>query len=90
MNEIILRQLKDFIISNYMIEEDDVKWNESLVDQGIIDSIGLIEIVTFLESTYDIKIVNSDIKRENFGSVILMVDYVESLLKKKNESVESL
>jgi acyl carrier protein len=73
-----------------MIEEDDVKWNESLVDQGIIDSIGLIEIVTFLESTYDIKIVNSDIKRENFGSVILMVDYVESLLKKKNENVESL
>lgn len=84
MFEKILRDLKKYIIENFMVEEDEVCWNESLVDQGVIDSIGLIEIVDFLESHYDIIIKDSNITRENFGSAEKIAYFTESLCRKKD------
>jgi len=84
MFENILRELKNYITENFMVDEDEVCWNESLVDQGVIDSIGLIEIVDFIESQYDIIIKNSDITRENFGSAEKIAGFTESLCRKKD------
>ena len=86
MFEQILRDLKKYITENFMVEEDEVHWNESLVDQGVIDSIGLIEIVDFLESSYDISINDSNITRDNFGSAEKIAYFTESLCRKKNVS----
>ncbi len=84
MFETILKDLKKYIIDNFMVEEDEVKWDESLVDQGVIDSIGLIEIVDFLESKYGIKVNESEITRANFGSAEKIARFMESLCKKKD------
>ena len=84
MFEQILSSMKQYIIDNYMVEEDEVKWDESLVDQGVIDSIGLIEIVAFLESKYGIKVNESQITRDNFGSAERIAHFVESLCQNED------
>jgi acyl carrier protein len=41
-------KLIEFICSNFMVEPDEFNLEESLVDQGIIDSIGVVVISAFM------------------------------------------
>jgi acyl carrier protein len=70
-----------FVCRNFLIEEDEVEIDQSLVEQGIIDSFGLIEIAAFMKSRYDIATEESEMNMANFGSIVTMADYIE---RKKN------
>ena len=48
-------KLINFICRNFMVEEHEIDMNSSLVDQGIIDSFGLVEISTFLKKELGIE-----------------------------------
>ena len=72
-----IEKLLTFITENYMVERDEVPLDQSLIDEGIIDSFGLIEIAGFLESAFSIVIKDEDMIRDNFGSVIKMIDFAE-------------
>jgi acyl carrier protein len=73
----IQQKLLDFITSNFMVEEDEIDLDESMVDAGIIDSFGLIEIAAFIEKEYDMKIGEEHMIRANFGSVHKIVDFIK-------------
>ncbi len=60
-----------------MVEPDELNLEDSLVDQGIIDSIGLVEIAAFMKREFDIDVSEENMTRENFGSVKKMVTYIE-------------
>jgi len=77
-------KLLEFIVDTYMVEREEVPLEESLIDEGIIDSFGLIEIASFLEETFSIKIEDEELIRENFGSIVKMIQFVDR--KKNNES----
>ena len=47
-----------------------------MIDEGIIDSFGLVEIATFLEQEFHISIADTDMIRDNFGSVNKIVKFV--------------
>ena len=50
--------------------------DEALVDRGIIDSIELMQIASFVEATYGVEVADTDIVPENFGSLAAIADYV--------------
>lgn len=84
----IQKKLVDFICRNYMAEEDSLLLDESLVEQGLIDSFGLVEISTFVTHEFGIVVVTNDMKRSNFGSVLKIVEFIKSkLIQQKNEGV---
>lgn len=56
-------------------------YEESLIETGIIDSLAIVKIITFLEIEFRIKINDEDILPENFESVIAMSDFIN--IKKK-------
>lgn len=72
----IENQLIAFICRNYMVEADEFSLEESLVDQGVIDSIGLLEISGFMEQAFGIEVREKDMSRENFGTVKKMVSFI--------------
>ncbi len=74
----IQSKLIDFICRNFMVEEDEIDLGSSLVDQGIIDSFGLVEISSFLKKEYGVETSQGDMTRDNFGSVHKIVAYTES------------
>jgi acyl carrier protein len=51
--------------------------DESLVDSGIVDSLGVFQLVAFLEETFGLRIADEDITPENFGSIVAIVRFVE-------------
>ena len=57
---------------------DEIPYNDSLVELGYVDSFGIIDIVTFLEGTYTIQILDDEITKEKFGSINKMVALVLS------------
>jgi acyl carrier protein len=72
----IREDLLNFLASNFLVERDDIDLNKSLVDEGVIDSLGLIEISAHLERTHGIKIEVPEMNPQNFGSVNRIVDFV--------------
>lgn len=55
-----------------------------LVEEGIIDSSGLLEVITFIEETYEFEVSDDDMAT-SFFSVKSIVDYVVTRLKTKEE-----
>jgi len=54
---------------------------DSLLDKGIVDSTGVLELVGFLEETFSIKIEDEELIPENLDSVDKITVYVD---KKKS------
>ena len=72
----IQESLLNFLSQQFLVEKEDIDLDKSLVDTGIIDSMGLIEISAFLQKEYDFRITEEMMTRNNFGSVIRLVDFV--------------
>ncbi len=74
----IQSMLIEFLCLQFMVEEEDIELDESLVDTGIIDSMGLIEIASYIEKKYQFKVTEEMMNRSNFGSVIKIVDFINN------------
>ena len=76
-NEIILA-ITDYLKTGNPVYKElkEIPLNESLVELGYMDSFGIIDIVTFLEGSYSIKINDDEITKEKFGSINKMAKIV--------------
>lgn len=62
--------VKEFIIENFLFgEEDQLMLDTDFFDQGIIDSTGVVELVSFLEETFNISIDDEELIPENLSSL---------------------
>ena len=52
----------------------NISMDESLVELGYIDSFGIVDLVTYFENKWKIKIENEEITKEKFGSINKMVN----------------
>jgi len=57
---------------------DQFDCDESLIDNGYIDSTGIIELVTFIEKTFNFKVYDHEILPENFNSLNQINMYINS------------
>lgn len=64
--------------------KDDVDFeNETaLIDDGLIDSLALTQIIAALDDAFDIRIVTGDIEPENFNSADAMLELVHRCRRK--------
>lgn len=75
-------QVKDFVFENFLFGADDGSLGEedSFLQNGIIDSTGILELVAWIEETFEIKISDMDLLPENFDSVRRLADFIERSL----------
>jgi acyl carrier protein len=76
----IQEQLLDYIAETFVVEKSDIDVSRSLVQTGIIDSIGLVEIASFMEKAFLLRVGAEDMTRANFGSVAQMAAFVRGKL----------
>lgn len=50
-----------------------------LLNAGIIDSLGVLQLVSFVDETFGIQIPDEDVVIENFKSVNTLATYLESI-----------
>lgn len=56
--------------------DDEVGLNDELLLEGIIDSLGAIRLVGFIESTWALNVPPQDVTVDNFGSIAQIASYV--------------
>ena len=68
-----------FIKENFITgrSQKEISPEESLIDSGIIDSTGILELVMFIEEKYSITIEDEELIPENLDSVKNLVAFLE-------------
>ena len=71
-------KIKDYIIENFLFGDAEPLKDDamSLLDNGIIDSTGVMELVAFLEGDLGLSIEDEELVPENLDSVDNLVGYV--------------
>lgn len=79
----IENKVREFISNNFLLHEDDIVLNPgaSLLEEGIIDSTGVLELVSFIETEFNIQIGEDEIIPENLDSIENITIFIQ---KKKN------
>lgn len=73
MRETIEKEISDFITNG---AKQRIAPEDRLLEDGIIDSLSLLDLVEFIESTYEIVVDEFDIDVETFGSARSIAEYV--------------
>ncbi len=72
-------ELIKYIQTNLLHDNGTIDPDESLIDRGIVDSIGLMQIMQFVESNTGVRIPDDMVVPENFQSVAAIEQLVEKL-----------
>lgn len=73
----IIDSIRRFLGEKLAIPEADrIGADTPLVRKGVIDSVELMQVVTFLEATYGISVEDSEIVPKNFHSLQTMAEFV--------------
>jgi acyl carrier protein len=75
-------EIRAFIIENFLFgDEGSVLSDEmSLIDNDVVDSTGILELVSFLEERFGIAMADADIVPANLDSLIRISSFVERKL----------
>jgi acyl carrier protein len=72
-------EVKNLICALFLGGDTDypIEGDTDLLEDGICDSLGLVQLVSELEShTPGLKVLDPDITRENFGSIVRILGYL--------------
>lgn len=75
-------QVRSFINDNFLFGRgtDELGSDDSLVENGVIDSTGVMELVMFLEQTFEIKVADDELIPQNLDSINRLVRFIEAKL----------
>jgi len=80
MND-LKEKIRAFIIENFLFGNDDGLNDEaSFLEEGIIDSTGILELVSFLEEEFGITVEDEDLVPENLDSINNVTSYLQQKL----------
>jgi acyl carrier protein len=74
----IAQRVRAFLVDSFLLGDDDGFSNdESLLDSGIVDSTGVMEVVSFLEESFAIAVDDDELVAENLDSVDRLAAFVQ-------------
>lgn len=77
-NNRLHRQIRSFILEKFPTAKKRGLNDElQLLGTGIVDSLGVLDVIGFLEQTFQIKINDDELTPENFANVRSMVAFVQ-------------
>ena len=77
-----LETVRKFVVDNFLFGEgSQLQDDTSFLQGGIIDSTGILELVTFLEETWSIKVEDAELLPENFDSLKNVAGYLQQKLQ---------
>lgn len=70
--------VKQFVVENFLFGQNgDLKDDDSFLEKGIIDSTGVLELISFIEKRFAIKLEDSELVPENLDSIRRVTDFIE-------------
>ncbi len=71
--------IRTFIFENFLFDADEsaLQNDASFLEQGIIDSTGVLELVEWLEDEFDFQVDDEELIPENLDSVNLLAAFIQ-------------
>ena len=69
--------VRQFLKNELGKDAQAVAREESLLESGTIDSVGVMQLVAFLEKTYGITVEDDDLMPDNFDTIAAISAFVE-------------
>jgi acyl carrier protein len=80
--QIDLSSIKNFIRTELIYDDEkDFDENTNLIERGIVDSMSLVRLISFLEENYEIQVQDEDIVPENFLSLNKISSFIAERCK---------
>ena len=71
-------QLRQYIAENLLFSDNGADMNdeESFLDSGVVDSLGVLELATYVEDTFAIEVPDEEVIPDNFDSISKLTAYI--------------
>lgn len=71
-------QLNDYVAEHFLAQPgSQVPTELDLMSTGVVDSLGMLKLIAWIESEFDIAIADIDLDPENFRTVDAMAEFVD-------------
>jgi acyl carrier protein len=76
---IVEQEIRAFLTENFSLGQGTthIPSSQSLTERGFIDSVGIVEVLTFLETQYEIQINDDETVPENIDTIDNMVRFID-------------
>ena len=73
-------RIRQFVLKHFPLarKQSSIEDDSSLLETGIIDSLGVLDLVSFIEKEFKITISEEDLLADNFESIARMTAFVQS------------
>ena len=80
----ILERTRAYVRENFLYMRPDLYMGDDdpLLAKGVIDSMGVMEILGFLKSEFGIVVADEDVTEENLGSLTAIARYVDAKVRR--------
>lgn len=83
----LAEQVRSFVVATFLWDRPDrLRDEDSFLEQGIMDSTGVLELISWIEETYGVEVGDGELVPENFDSINNVAAYVATKLNRKPES----
>ena len=73
----IQTDIREFVLKQFpAARKRETGDHDSLIEQGVVDSMGVLEIVTFIESTFEVTLTDDELMSDHFESIAAMAGLV--------------
>ena len=79
MGNNLTTDIREFIIKKFpLARKRQIQDSDALLETGMLDSQGVLEVVDFIERTFSITVADEDLIPENFQSISRIAIFVEA------------
>ena len=81
-------RIREFVLQTFpLARRRNVADTADLLESGVIDSLGVLDLVNFLQQEFALLIDDEDLTPDNFRSIECMAQFVERMLEPQSGSV---
>ena len=75
----IKTKIRDHIATNILYSDNGFEYGDdaSFLEEGIVDSVGIMELVLFIEENFGLTVDDEDLTPDNFDSVDRLAEYIK-------------
>jgi acyl carrier protein len=79
MAENLNGRIRAFVLEKFpLARKQQLKDSDALLESGILDSLGILDLVTYLEQEFSISVADDELVPENFQSIERVAAFVQS------------
>jgi acyl carrier protein len=72
----IEQQIREFLAGNFIFDPSvEVGIDDSFMETGIVDSTGVLELITWVEENFGVQVEDAEVLPENFDSIRNLTNY---------------